>query len=400
MSNFMTDVTEALRGRYSIERELNKGGMATVYLAQDLKHRRKVALKVFRPEFASALGADRFLREIETTAGLRHPGVLPLYDSGHERGVLFYVMPHVDGGTLRDLLDREKQLPLEDVLRIVGEVADALSYAHDHGVIHRDIKPENILLENGRAVVADFGIAHAVNESGGAKLTQTGAVLGTPLYMSPEQANADSVDPRSDLYSLGCVAYEMLVGAPPFSGPTGLVVIARHALDPVPSIRTARPGVPPQVAAAIERALAKTPADRFATIGDWSEALAKQASNWPAPPSDGPAPSSVHPGATTTKDQERKVANSKIFIFCSPYSLRFPESLLSTFPSRLCFESSRPGHADKPVESSTMLIWPQEVRQNCLCFVCTRFRRFPKISTHGELRILYTAGQACWSFGF
>lgn len=290
MSNFTTDVTEALRGRYSIERELNKGGMATVYLAQDLKHRRKVALKVFRPEFASALGADRFLREIETTAGLRHPGVLPLYDSGHERGVLFYVMPHVDGGSLRDLLDREKQLPLEDVLRIVGEVADALSYAHDHGVIHRDIKPENILLENGRAVVADFGVAHAVDESGGAKLTQAGAVLGTPLYMSPEQANADSVDPRSDLYSLGCVAYEMLVGAPPFSGPTALVVIARHALDPVPSIRTARPGVPPQVAAAIERALAKTPADRFATIGDWSEALAKPASN-------GPAPAPVHPDA-------------------------------------------------------------------------------------------------------
>ncbi len=261
-----------------------------VYLAHDLKHRRKVAVKVLRQELAATLGADRFLREIETTAGLRHPHILPLYDSGHESGVLFYVMPFVEGPSLRDHLDREGQLPLDDALRIAGEVAEALSYAHSRGVIHRDIKPENILLENGHAMVADFGIAHAVSESGGEKLTRIGAALGTPLYMSPEQANAEAVDPRSDLYSLACVVYEMLAGAPPFNGPTVFVVIARHALDPVPALRTARPGVPPPVAEAIERALAKTPADRFATIGDWYDALGRPSSDTPSPstvPTDG-----------------------------------------------------------------------------------------------------------------
>jgi serine/threonine-protein kinase len=264
--------------------------MAMVYLAHDLKHRRKVAVKVLRQELAATLGADRFLREIETTAGLRHPHILPLYDSGHESGVLFYVMPFVEGPSLRDHLDREGQLPLDDALRIAGEVAEALSYAHSRGVIHRDIKPENILLENGHAMVADFGIAHAVSESGGEKLTRIGAALGTPLYMSPEQANAEAVDPRSDLYSLACVVYEMLAGAPPFNGPTVFVVIARHALDPVPALRTARPGVPPPVAEAIERALAKTPADRFATIGDWYDALGRPSSDTPSPstvPTDG-----------------------------------------------------------------------------------------------------------------
>ena len=283
MSDQVSHLNAALEGRYAIERELGEGGMATVYLAQDLKHHRKVAVKVLRPELAAAVGAERFLREIETMAGLRHPHVLPLYDSGHDHGLLFYVMPFVEGGSLRDHLDRERQLPLDDALRIVSAVADALSYAHGRGVIHRDIKPENILLENGHAVVADFGIAHAVSESGGEKLTRTGAVLGTPQYMSPEQANAEVVDPRSDLYSLGCVAYEMLAGAPPFSGPTGFVVIARHALDPVPALRTARPGVPPPVAEAIERALAKTPADRFATMGDWRVALTRPSSGTQSP---------------------------------------------------------------------------------------------------------------------
>lgn len=247
--------------------------MATVYLAEDVKHRRRVALKVLRPDLAAELGADRFLREIETTAGLRHPHILPLYDSGSEAGVLFYVMPFVEGPSLRDLMDREGQLSIPDALRIAEGIADALSHAHRRGVIHRDIKPENILLEDGRAVVTDFGIAHAVNESGGARLTRAGAVLGTPLYMSPEQANAEPVDARSDLYSLACVVYEMLAGSPPFVGPTAFVVMARHALDPVPPLRTARPGVPPAVAEAVEGALAKVPADRFASVEAWREAL-------------------------------------------------------------------------------------------------------------------------------
>jgi serine/threonine protein kinase/tetratricopeptide (TPR) repeat protein len=273
MSDPLTQLNAALEGRYRVQRELGEGGMATVYLADDLKHRRQVAVKVLRPELAAALGADRFLREIETTASLRHPHILPLFDSGDEQGVLFYVMPFVEGQTLRDLLDRERQLPLEDALRIVGSVADALSYAHGRGVIHRDIKPENILLENGHAVVADFGIAHAVSESGGDNLTRAGMVLGTPLYMSPEQANGESVDARSDIYSLGCVAYEVLAGTPPFNGPTALVVMARHALDPVPALRTTRPGVPLPVAEAVERALEKTPADRFETIQGWHDAL-------------------------------------------------------------------------------------------------------------------------------
>jgi serine/threonine protein kinase len=233
----------ALADRYRIERELGQGGMATVYLAEDLKHQRRVAIKVLRPELAAALGAERFLREITTTANLRHPHILPLYDSGDADGSLFYVMPYVEGESLRDRLDREKQLPLDDALQIAGEVADALSYAHSSGVIHRDIKPENILLDNGHAIVADFGIAQAVSESGGERLTQTGIVLGTPLYMSPEQSNGDPVDARSDLYALGCLVYEMLAGVPPFSGPTALVLMARHALDPVPALRTARPSV-------------------------------------------------------------------------------------------------------------------------------------------------------------
>ncbi len=273
MSDPVSRLNAALEGRYAIERELGEGGMATVYLADDLKHNRKVAVKVLRSELAAAVGADRFLREIETTAGLRHPHILPLYDSGIEHGVLFYVMPFVEGRSLRDLLDVERQLPLDDAMRIVGEVAEALSYAHGRGVIHRDIKPENILLEDGHAVVADFGIAHAVDTAGGDKLTRTGTVVGTPLYMSPEQANGEPVDARSDLYSLACMAYEILAGTPPFNGPTGFVVMARHALDPVPALRTARPGVPLAVAEAIERALAKTPADRCATIQGWRDAL-------------------------------------------------------------------------------------------------------------------------------
>jgi len=270
----MPGLAEALAGRYTIERELGAGGMATVYAAQDLKHQRRVAVKVLRDDVAAALGRDRFLREITTTANLRHPHILPLYDSGEAGGFLFYVMPCVEGETLRDRLTREAQLPLEDALQITREVADALAYAHARGVVHRDIKPENILLEAGHAVVADFGIARALHAAGTDTLTQTGISIGTPSYMSPEQAAGEkSLDGRSDLYALGCVLYEMLAGQPPFTGPTAeSVVYQQLAADPR-SITQMRHGIPRAVAGAIARLLAKTPADRLATGSLLIEAL-------------------------------------------------------------------------------------------------------------------------------
>jgi len=277
----------ALADRYRIERELGAGGMATVYLAHDVRHNRKVALKVLRPELAHAIGPDRFLREIETTANLRHPHILPLYDSGRAGGradeFLFYVMPFVEGETLRGRLDREKQLPVDEALRIAREVADALSYAHSRGVIHRDIKPENILLESGHAVVADFGIARAVDAAGGAQLTETGLAIGTPTYMSPEQASGDpGVDARTDVYALGCVLYEMLVGEPPHHAPTVEAVLARKQLDAPASIRSVRPTVPARMEDAIMRALARVPADRPATALQFAEAVGGAASVTPA----------------------------------------------------------------------------------------------------------------------
>ncbi len=274
----MTDVvprlTSALQDRYRLERELGHGGMATVYLAEDLKHHRKVAVKVLRPELAATLGPERFLREIETTANLRHPHILPLYDSGATDGFLFYVMPFVEGESLRDRLNREKQLPIDAALQIAREVADALSYAHGRGVIHRDIKPENILLESGHAVVADFGIAQAVRAAGGERLTETGLTIGTPVYMSPEQAAGErDLDGRSDLYALACVLYEMLAGQPPFTGATAEILVRQHlSVDP-PPITNYRPAVPAAVASALARALAKAPADRFNPVGQFSEAL-------------------------------------------------------------------------------------------------------------------------------
>jgi non-specific serine/threonine protein kinase len=263
----------ALSGRYRLEREIGAGGMATVYLADDLRHRRKVAVKVLRSDLAAAVGAERFLREITTTANLRHAHILPLFDSGDEDGFLYYVMPFIDGESLRDRLGRDSQLPLDEALRIADQVADALQYAHGRGVVHRDIKPENILLENGDAIVADFGIAQAVRGSNDDKLTTDGSSLGTPHYMSPEQATADLVDARSDLYALGCMLYEMLAGAPPFTGPNVMAIMMRHIMDPVPRLATVRPNVPPGVTGAIERALAKAPDDRFASISDWREAI-------------------------------------------------------------------------------------------------------------------------------
>ncbi len=272
----MAKLSAALADRYRIEREIGRGGMATVYLAEDLKHHRRVALKLLDPGLAAAIGPERFLLEIETTAGLHHPHILPLYDSGAAGGLLFYVMPWVEGESLRDRLVREKQLPIEEALRITREVGDALSYAHSHGIIHRDIKPDNILLESGHAVVADFGIARAIHTAGGPSLTQTGVAVGTPAYTSPEQcAGARELDGRSDLYSLGCVLYEMLAGQPPFTGPTAESLVFQHLSAPPPPVTQLRPAVPAEIAAVLARALAKNPADRFKPVARFTEALAR-----------------------------------------------------------------------------------------------------------------------------
>jgi Tol biopolymer transport system component/tRNA A-37 threonylcarbamoyl transferase component Bud32 len=282
-------LTAALADRYRIERELGQGGMATVYLAEDVRHHRKVAVKVLRPELAAVLGSERFLREITITAGLEHPHILPLLDSGAIPGAasspptLYYVMPLVEGESLRDRLAREKQLPLEEALTIAREVADALSYAHARGIIHRDIKPENILLSGRHARVADFGIARALTASGGERLTATGMAVGTPHYMSPEQAAGnDNLDGRSDLYALGCVLYEMLAGQPPFTGPTLQSLVSQHLTAAPMPITQIRPAVPADVAAALERALAKTPADRFNPTAQFAEALGRRGAA-PAP---------------------------------------------------------------------------------------------------------------------
>jgi eukaryotic-like serine/threonine-protein kinase len=268
----------ALADRYRIERELGAGGMATVYLAHDIKHDRKVAIKVLKPELAAVIGADRFLREIKTIASLQHPHILGLIDSGEVEGTAFYVMPFVEGESLRDLLNREKQLPIADAVRIASEIASALDYAHRHGVIHRDIKPENILLHDGSALVADFGIALAVSTAGGTRMTETGMSLGTPHYMSPEQALGErEITARSDVYALGCVLYEMLVGEPPFTGPTAQAIIAKVMTAEPVSPATLRRTVPFPVESAVLTALQKLPADRFATAARFAEALTSTA---------------------------------------------------------------------------------------------------------------------------
>ena len=301
MSPVPERLAAALADRYRLERELGQGGMAIVFLAEDRKHHRQVAVKVLRAELAGMLGPERFLREIETVARLRHPHILPLYDSGEAGGFLYYVMPLAEGESLRDRLRREKQLPLDDALRIAREVADALSYAHAHGVVHRDIKPENILLESGHAVVADFGIARAVSAAGSDRLTETGLSLGTPTYMSPEQAAGnDDLDGRSDLYSLGCVLYEMLAGEPPFTGPTAANVIQQHiTVEPRP-IAQLRPAVPAGVADAIGRALANTPADRFNPVGQFAEAL-------------GAAPTTAAAAVRTAGQADRRTGGQRFF---------------------------------------------------------------------------------------
>ena len=291
-------LTQALADRYRVERELGQGGMATVYLAHDLKHDRLVAIKVLKPELGAVIGAERFLAEIKVTANLQHPNLLPLFDSGvatltthdylttHDsrltttKSLLYYVMPYVEGETLRARLQRERQLPVDEVVRLTALLAGALDYAHARGVIHRDLKPENILLQAGQPVIADFGIALAVANAGGSRVTETGLSLGTPHYMSPEQATGDrALDARSDQYSLGAVAYEMLTGEPPHTGATAQAIIVRLMTETPRSVRATRPTVPAAMDLAIGRALSRPPADRFATCGDFARALMASATS-------------------------------------------------------------------------------------------------------------------------
>jgi eukaryotic-like serine/threonine-protein kinase len=280
MADILQQLAQALAPRYTIERELGRG-MAFVYLAQDLKLHRPVAIKVPRPDLAAVLGAERFLREIEIAARLNHPHILALHECGQAAGFLYYVMPYVEGGSLRDRLARERQLPIEEAVRITEQVANALSYAHAQDVVHRDVKPGNILLANTGAMVTDFGIARAITVAGGEELTSRGIVVGTPEYMSPEQgAGEPHLDGRSDVFSLGCVVYEMLTGTPPFVGTTAQAIQARRTRDPVPPLRTVRESIPASVEQAIERALAKVPADRFATPTDFARALSASPTAW------------------------------------------------------------------------------------------------------------------------
>ena len=274
MTDTLTRLSAALSDRYQLERELGAGGMATVYLAQDIKHDRKVAIKVLRPELAAVIGAERFLSEIKTTANLQHPHILALHDSGEADGFLYYVMPYIEGESLRDRLSHEHQLPVDEAIRIATEVAGALDYAHRHHVIHRDIKPENILLHDGSALVADFGIALAVSTAGGGRMTETGMSLGTPHYMSPEQAMGErEITAKSDVYALGCVTYEMLCGEPPFTGPTAQAIMARVMTEEPRSLTIQRRTIPHHVEAAVHIALSKLPADRFATAAEFADAL-------------------------------------------------------------------------------------------------------------------------------
>ncbi len=285
----MSEIIERLRpsigDRYRIERELGQGGMAIVFQAHDMKHDRKVALKVLRPELAAVIGAQRFLNEIKVTANLQHPHILPLFDSGEADSFLFYVMPYVEGDTLRDKLDREKQLAVEDAIDITRSLASALDYAHRQGVIHRDIKPENVLLHDGQALIADFGIALAISAAaGGTRLTETGLSIGTPQYMSPEQAMGDrELDARSDIYSLGAVLYEMLAGDPPYTGSTAQAIVAKVITEKAPPVTVARDTVPPHVAMAIDKSLSKLPADRFSTAVAFAEALVNPGFSIPLP---------------------------------------------------------------------------------------------------------------------
>jgi len=286
MSGDLEQLTAALAGRYQVERRIGAGGMAVVYLARDLKHKRNVAVKVLNSDLAAVIGSERFLGEIQVTANLHHPHLLPLFDSGEVDGMLYYVMPYIEGETLRQRLVRERQLSVEDALRITTAIGSALDYAHRQGVIHRDLKPENVLMHDGEPLVMDFGIALAVSHAGGTRITQSGISLGTPHYMSPEQATgSEHIDARSDLYSLGAMLYEMLTGDPPHTGSTIQSVIAKVLTDRPTSLRAARDSVPMHVDAAVQRALAKLPADRFASVAEFTTALATPGTGAVAVPS-------------------------------------------------------------------------------------------------------------------
>src|SRR5215217_2790676 len=274
MPDLLGRLQSALADRYRLDREAGAGGMATVYLAQDIRHGRPVAVKVLRPELAAVIAAERFLAEIKLTANLQHPHILPLFDSGEADSYLFYVMPFIQGETLRDRLTRDKQLPVPEAIRIATEVASALDYAHRHGVVHRDIKPENILLHDGQALVADFGIALAASKASGARMTETGMSLGTPHYMSPEQAMGErEITARSDVYAIGAVLYEMLSGDPPFTGSTAQAIVARVVTEVPRPLLPQRHTIPRHVEAAVLTALEKLPADRFPSAADFAEAL-------------------------------------------------------------------------------------------------------------------------------
>src|SRR3989441_660237 len=288
MDSVRDDLSAALGDRYTIERELGRGGVATGYVARDRRHGREVAVKVLRPDVAAAVGAERFLREIAIAARLTHPHVLPLIDSGQAEGSLYYVMPYVRGETLRQRLAREGRLPLKDALRIARELSAGLDYAHREGFVHRDVKPENVLLADGHAVIADFGIARAICQAcDDENVTEVGLAIGTPEYMSPEQAAGDrELDGRCDMYSLACVIYETLTGDPPFSGVSARAVIAKHLTEPLPPLRARRPDAPAAVEQALARTLAKDPADRFANVAEFVAALEE-------PPSPGVVPALV-----------------------------------------------------------------------------------------------------------
>lgn len=296
---------DALAERYTVIREIGRGGMATVYLARDVKHARDVALKVLDPEVGNALGADRFLREIRLIAQLQHPHILPLFDSGHVEEFFYYVMPVVKGGTLRSRLQQGRVLPIVEAVRIATDVASGLDYAHRHGIIHRDIKPENILLNDGHAFITDFGVARAITSAGDGTLTQTGVAVGTAAYMSPEQAAGESeLDGRTDIYSLGCLLYEMLAGEAPFTGPTAQVVISRRFVEEPPSVRRLRPSVPDAIERALAVALSREPADRFASAAHFGEAIADQRD-------DSTAPQIAIPGPTLGSD------HSEVAMLCA-----------------------------------------------------------------------------------
>jgi len=297
MSDRMEEIKAALKGRYDIERELGRGGMATVYLANDPRHQRQVAVKVLLPDLATALGPDRFLREIRIAANLNHPHILALFDSGEAEGFLYYVMPYIEGKTLRDRIDKEGELPIREAIRIIREVADALAFAHSHGVVHRDIKPDNVMLTGGHAIVADFGVAKAVSEATGRdKLTTAGVALGTPAYMAPEQATADPhVDHRADIYALGAMAYELLTGRTPFLGHTPQAVLAAHVTEEAAPVRKYRDQVSIEIEAVVMKCLAKKPADRWQTADEMLPLLEVVGT-----PSGGLTPTDTRPYQATT----------------------------------------------------------------------------------------------------